>query len=228
MGKVEFITEMLHSVFKSYQRTFDQSFADMWIKALGRFEENIVRRVCEKWVSQQLKPPLLSQLVENCKRLEDYMRGKASTQGADTVCRYRSDTESQFSKDLCSKVTPADAQVAAVNGWPSVCGWHFACMQAKTNPEGSAACMVKHALEAMREMKASSGGENEYFLKTLGFNPFDPDPQKKEDAGRIREAMAKVFINVSPKKANNGSVAPDKLSAGGWVAANDVPAIYVP
>lgn len=196
MGKTEVMTETLHGVFKSYHRIFDTSYADMWIKALGRFEENIFKRVCEKWVTQQAKPPFLNQLVENCQSLQDYYRQSAAPSITEAVCRYRSDGESQLSRDLCDKVTPADAQASRAQGWGPFCSWHNACAYAKAFPDSTAADMVKTTLLVRKEATSSPAAENELFLRTWGWNPYDTDPRKKDNAAMIRQAMSGIVKNM--------------------------------
>lgn len=195
MADSEQYWHLLETLHGRFGRKMNAIAAQDYLDCVEKFDLSILKVVVKQFRKRAKTLPTPEELEKACYSLKNHWEQEQAP--AIHVCQYKSALESQYSRSLCTPVSELDASASAAMGWAPMCGWHFACMQAKDAPASSAARMVKHTLEAVREMNKSPSAENEYFLRTLGFNPFDPDPAKKADSSKIREAMGKIVVKMA-------------------------------
>lgn len=75
MTKQEFI-KIIDEIAGAYPHfTETEALVNVWYKYLGKFDEDIFRKVVSEYIMENPKPPSISDFYGRCKRITRYRKG---------------------------------------------------------------------------------------------------------------------------------------------------------
>lgn len=202
---------LVSQLHQRFNRKINDLAADDYMDVLGKYPLDIVKIAIKNIRKREKTLPTPMEVGQYCKEITSYFE-KKDPLPSELVCKYQEQGESEISRKLCVQVTQQDIDAARVQGWETVCAWHYSILYAEVFPDSIMARMLEQTLKDRKQASSWDGGELEIFGETIGF-----DPLRYNRNGRWGENRAQK----SPVGRQIFEIVKDLYSGGGH--RKDVP-----